>query len=423
MINIVVLVIFVISVIYTFKYRFIQLKMFKGTKNALFKDSKKSTYKTFLVSLASHIGTGNVVGITCAIIVGGPGSLFWMWIFAIFVSILSLIENTIAQYYKKIINNEVRGGSPFYIKYGLGKNILASCIAIFLVLSNGIFFQPLQVNTISESLYLGLNISKPLAFLFLSFFCILLVFKGTNKIIRFCEIIVPVMSFAYIIFGLLIIFINIDNFYNVLKIIILDAFNLESIIGGCIFVGFKKSLFSHEAGLGTAPTISVMSDVKRPIDQGFVSCFGVFFDTIIICSLTGFMILINDINIDINNYSGCDLIFTVFQKIFGKVGGALAIFFMISFASATLVSQYYLGETNLLFLIENKSRKKQEYFKLLFQIIFLIGIYVGVFFNLDKIWDFVDTGMIILGVINIYCLILLNKKMEKKIFKSGIDNN
>lgn len=415
MVSIVVCMFFVISIVFTIKYRFIQLKMFKETRKTLLKDKKRSTYKTFLVLLASHIGTGNVVGITSAIIVGGAGSLFWMWIFALFGSVYSIIENTIGQVYKKTIDGEIRGGSPFYIKYGLNKPTIAIIIAIFLVLTNTIFFQPLQVNTISESLFLAFNIPYIISFLVLAFFCIFIVFKGTKKIIRFCEIIVPIMSIGYITLGLSIIIMHYNNFFNVIKIIFNDAFNVDSIIGGCIFVGFKKSLFSNEAGLGTAPTISVLAEVDMPIKQGFISAFGVFFDTIVICSITGFMILMNNISIDVSMYSGCDLIFTIFKMIFGNIGGFLATFFMITFALATVVSQYYLGETNLLFIIENMNHQKQKLFRALFQIIFIIGIYIGVFFNITNIWRFVDTGMLLLGIINIYAIIKLRKIFDNNL--------
>lgn len=423
MINYVVLIMFIISVFYTFKYKFIQLKCFRKTFNAIFNKKSKNTFSTFMVSLANHIGVGNVVGITSAIIVGGAGSLLWMWIFAFFGSIFSIIENTIAQNYKKNIDGEVRGGSPFYIKYGLGKPLIAIIIALFLVLSNSIFFQPLQVNTISDSLLITFNIPILITFLFLSLFSIFVIFKGTKRIVRFCEVIVPIMSFGYIIMGIVIIIINYKEIPNVFYLILDDAFNANSIFGGCLYIGFKKSLFSHESGLGTAPSISVMSDVDKPLDQGFISCFGVFFDTLIICSITGFMILLNNINIDINLYNGCDLIIEVFRMIFGNIGVYFATFFMLTFALATVVSQYYLGETNLLFVLDNVNIKNKKVMKLLFQIVFILGIFIGVFFNIESIWNFVDVGMVLLGIINIYAIIKLNKEFDENLLKYNIDKN
>ena len=186
-----------------------QLKSpFKSYK-IIVKDKSKSSYQTFMVLLASHIGTGNIVGITSALIVGGPGSLFWMWIYAIFASILSLIENTLAQVYKEKIDNENRGGSSYYIFKGLGLKKLALVIAFFLMLSNTIFFQPLQVNTISETIIILTNTKKIIIFIFLLGFTFLVIFRGTKTIVHFSEFIVPIMSITYILLGLFLIVINI----------------------------------------------------------------------------------------------------------------------------------------------------------------------------------------------------------------------
>ena len=370
-------------------------------------DKNKSTYKTFMVSLASHIGTGNVVGITSALIIGGPGSLFWMWVNALFMSVLSLIENTLGQIYKEKIDNENRGGSAFYISKGLNKKWLGIIISIFLVLANTIFFQPLQVNTISESIFLTTGLSKYIIFFGLSVFTIFIIFKGTKSITKFCEVIVPIMSLSYIIIGLIIIIFNIRIFPNMIGKILQDAFNIDSILGGVIYVGMKKSLFSHEAGLGTMPTISAMSSSEKPTDQGFISCFGVFIDTIVICSITGLMILLYDI--DLTCYTGVDLIIYIFNMIFGQFGEILAIFFMISFALATVVSQFYLGESNLLFITKNK------YIKFLYKCLFLFGIFLGVFLNNSSIWDMIDIGLVLLGIINIYAIFKLEKNFRNSL--------
>jgi len=408
-INIIIIMIFLISIYFTIKYKFIQLKSpFKAFK-IMKKDKNKSTYKTFMVSLASHIGTGNVVGITSALIVGGAGSIFWMWVNAIFMSIFSLIENTLGQIYKEKIDDEYRGGSSYYISKGLNKKWLGVIISLFLVLSNTIFFQPLQVNTISESIYITTGLSKYIIFLLLSLFAIFIIFKGTKAIVKFSEVIVPIMSISYMIIGLIIIVFNMGIFPNVIVKIMSDAFNLDSILGGCLYVGMKRSLFSHEAGLGTMPTISAMSETEKPINQGYISAFGVFIDTIIICSVTGFMILIYDI--DLTSYTGVDLIIFIFENIFGKFGIILAVFFMISFALATVVSQFYLGESNLLFISKNNIAK------FFYKILFLIGIFLGVFLDNNSIWEIIDIGLILLGIVNIYAIFKLEKNFHEKFIK------
>ncbi|MCI6014980.1 MAG: alanine:cation symporter family protein [Coprobacillus sp.] len=411
-INIIILVFFLFSIYFTIKYKFMQLKSpFKSYK-IIVKDKSKSSYQTFMVLLASHIGTGNIVGITSALIVGGPGSLFWMWIYAIFASILSLIENTLAQVYKEKIDNENRGGSSYYIFKGLGLKKLALVIAFFLMLSNTIFFQPLQVNTISETIIILTNTKKIIIFIFLLGFTFLVIFRGTKTIVHFSEFIVPIMSITYILLGLFLIVINIEKFPSVIKIIIEDAFKRESILGGVIFVGFKRSLFSHEAGLGTMPTISAMDECDKPINQGFISCFGVFIDTIVMCSLTGFMILLY--NVKLENSSQVELIINVFKMIFGKTGVFLASFFMLTFAFATFVSQFYLGESNLLFLTKDKESKRKVY-SILYKILFIMGIFLGVYSNTNSIWNIIDIGMILLGIINLYAICKLSSVFKREI--------
>lgn len=402
-INNIIIIFFIISIYFTIKYKFIQLKSpFKSFK-IMKEDKNKSTYKTFMVSLASHIGTGNVVGITSALIIGGPGSLFWMWINAIFMSIFSYIENTLGQKYKVKINGEFRGGSAYYISKGINKKYLGIIISLFLVLANTIFFQPIQVNTISEAIYITTKIPKLIICLFIILFTIFVIFKGTKTIIKFSEVIVPIMSISYLIIGLVVIIFNINIFPKVIITILEDAFNIDSILGGCIYVGMKRSLFSHEAGLGTMPTISSMAECNKPEDQGMISCFGVFIDTIFICSVTGFMILIY--NIDLLKYEGVDLIIYTFQIIFGKFGIYLSVFFMVSFALATVVSQYYLGESNLLFI------SNQKKYKFLYRLLFIIGIIMGVFLNNSSIWSVIDIGLILLGIVNIYTIFKLKKNM------------
>ncbi|MGB4696168.1 MAG: alanine:cation symporter family protein, partial [Bacilli bacterium] len=305
------------SLIASFKYKFIQFRAFKETKKILVDEKNKSSYSSFLVSLAAHIGTGNIVGISTALIYGGPGSLFWMWIFTVFSSIFSLMENTLAQIYKVKINGENRGGASFYIRMGFNNRFLATLFSVFFLLTNTVFFQPLQVNTISESLVHVFGINKLVLLIALFVFAYFVIFKGTARIVCFCERIVPIMSVGYIAVAVSVIFANISRFPAIFSMIMSDAFNPKSLVSGwatsSLIIGFKRSLFSNEAGLGTAPSISAMADPKKPLAQGFVQVIGVFTDTILICSLTGFMLLIY--GFDLSLYQGADLIIRFFERI------------------------------------------------------------------------------------------------------------
>ena len=317
------------------------------------------------------------------------------------------MENTLSICYREKINGEYRGGSAYYLKKGLNSKVFSLLISVFLVLSNTILFQPLQVNTINLALNISLGIPKEVTLIFLLLLCFFVIFKGTKKIIKFSEIIVPIMSLLYVFIGIVIIIINFKIFPKVLGLILREAFDKEAILSGCIYVGIKRSLFSHEAGLGTTPSISAMTENVKPIEQGYISAVGIFIDTLVMCSITGFMVLIY--NVDLTVYDGVDLIIYIFEIIFGSFGGFLAVFFLLTFALATIVSEYYLGESNFLFI----SKKKKS--KIIFKILFITGIIMGIFLDTSKIWFFIDLGIILLGLINIISIIRLRKKFENNL--------
>jgi len=415
--GLITIIFFIIAVVVSFKYRFIQFRAFKETKKVFVQEKNKSSYQAFMVSLASHIGTGNIVGISTAIIYGGAGALFWMWIFTVFSAVFSLIENTLGQVYKEKIDGEFRGGACFYIKKGLNNGILAFLFSLFLVLSNTIFFQPIQVNTVSEALRLTFGIDRLIILILLILFTYFVIFKGTKRIILFCEKIVPVMGIGYVAVTAMIILCNIAYLPSVFKIIFKEAFNITALtagsFGSCLIVGFKRSLFSNEAGLGSMPTISAMADTEYPVKQGFICVVGIFIDTILLCSLTGFTILIYNIKPD--SYFGCDLILYVFEYMLGPFGKYMSFFFLITFAIATVVSQFYLGESNLLYLISKKRKRKKYIF--LYKCLFLTGIVIGVNYSTKSIFNIVDIGIIILGIFNMYAILKLSKVFNKELKK------
>ena len=404
--NYLIILIFIVSIYYSFKYKFIQFKCFRKTKEILVNKKSKSAYSTFMVSLANHIGVGNIVGVTTCIIIGGAGSLFWMVIFAVFSSVFSIIENTLSLKYRENINGEYRGGASYYIYKGLNYKILAIIIAVFLVLCNTVVFQPLQVNTITNALNIGFGISYELIFLLLALFSIIFIFRGTKTIVRLSEIIVPIMSVSFLLITITVILINVNKLPFILWNVIKEAFNIKSVLSGGLIIGFKRSLFSHEAGLGTAPTISAMSNEENYINQGYVQCFGVFFDTVIMCFLTGIMILIFIDNYNCEN--GYQLIVYIFQKIFyfnERLGLFVAIIFMFSFGLATIISQYYIGESNLYFLSRGM---KKDYILTGYKMLYIFGLFIGVFLSLENIFNIIDYGMIVLGIINIFVITKLN---------------
>lgn len=407
-INIFIILIFFLSVIFTFKYKFIHLKFIKNCKQAL---KNKSSKTAFLLALGSHIGAGNILGVTSALILGGPGVLFWMVVCTFFTTIFSLIENTLGLKYQVKIDGERRGGSPYYIYYGLNNKTLSKIFSIFLVLSSTIFFLPIQVKGVSFSLNNLFNINQYLIILILILFSFVFIFNGTNTITKIINKIVPFMTGLFLIVCMYGLIINFNYIDDVLILIIKDAFTIKSGFLSMVILGLKRSLFSNEAGLGTAPSINSYSD-NTPIKQGYLQVLTCFIDTIVMCVLLGIVILLFNVNMD--NVNSEQLSITIFENIFPKFGNKAGNILLFTFSLATIISGYYAGESNMLFNCIDKKEKINIY-KFIYRLLFIIGLYIGVFLNNSKLWDLVDYGLVLLGLVNIIVIIKLQVKFKEEI--------
>ncbi len=407
-INIIILLIFLLSVIYAFKYKFKHLLFIKPSMEAL-KDN--SSYTAFLLSLGSHIGAGNILGVTTALILGGPGTLFWMIICTIFTTIFAFMENTLGLKYKVKIDDESRGGSPYYILYGLKKNKLATFFSVILVLSSTIFFLPIQVRGVTYSIKELFGLNEIIIFLFLLLFSIIFIFKGTNTITKIINKIVPIMTICFLVVCL---YALINKYYyidDVIKLILKDAFTFKSSFMSMMIIGLKRSLFSNEAGLGTAPSINCYSN-NKPIKQGYLQVLTCFIDTVVMCVLLGVVVLLYDI--DLYKNTGEQLAIQVFEYILGTPGKYCGILLLFFFSLATIISSYYAGESNMLFNVIN-NKKRTNICKLCYKLLFIIGIILGVFLENNGIWNLVDYGLIILGIINIVVITSLAKDFESEL--------
>lgn len=405
---------FLIAIIYTIKFKFIQVHFLKVSVKSFKKD--KSSYYAFLMTLASHIGAGNIVGVTTALIIAGPGSLLWMIISSFFISIFALIENTLSVKYSTRINNETRGGASFYIDKGLGKKKLAIVFSFLLLCSSTIFFGPLQVNTLSKSIIIPFKIDKSVIMIMMIAFSFLVIFRGTNKIVWFIDKLVPIMTLIFLSVGLITIFMNIRYVPSVVKTIVIDAFDFKSIYGGftgsAMIIGLKRSHFSNEAGLGTSPTLSGMSRIDSSVSQGYVQVLSVFIDTAVMCTIMGIMILLYDIEMAL--FEGVELAIHIYEIILGNFGKYLGSFLLFSFSLATWVSSYYSGETNILYLQSALKTKKNQIRKL-YKVLFLASTIFGIYSNALVVWDAIDIGMVLLGIINLYVIFKLECKFKEEL--------
>ena len=405
------IIFFLISIVLTIKYKFPQFKVFKE----IFKKGNNKSFQTLFVSMASHIGTGNLVGITTGIIIAGPGFLFWMWIYAFFSSIFAFIENKYAVIYQTVVNDECYSGAPYYIRKGLNNKVLSIIFAFGILIINLFIFPPFQINAITISIKYILDIPNIYIGLFLLLIFILFVYPGTKSLVKLTNFIVPIMSILYLVVNIFIIIYNIEYLPKTLLNIVSSATNIKTFgISTIIFVfttGVKRSIFSNEAGLGTTPSIAGMEQGINSTTQGYFQMFGVYVDTLILCTLTGIFVVqtMMSKNIDLTSFQGPDLIIYLMNIYFEQVGVFLGIFFLICFAFSSVLGEFYLGENNLLFISNNK------FFKIFYRIIFSIMLIFGVFFTTEQAMNLVDVGIIILGMINLIVILLLLKKDKWKL--------
>ena len=412
--TIIMVIIFISSIGWTIYLKWPQFRVFSNVKVFNRKYPNHPVFKTFLVSLATNLGTGNLVGVTTGIIMGGPGVIIWMWIFGFFSSALSYIENVFAVKYQEKIGDEFRGGACYYILKGLNSPILSILFASFLLFTNTIFFPPIQVNTILSAFVKIIPISKYLIGVILIVIILLIVLKGTNKIIEVTNKIVPIMTITFMTSIIFLMVMHYDTFLDSIILIFNSAFNVKSmgigLIINAVSVGIRRSLFSHEAGLGTMPSVTGMSNAPTPDIQGYFGMLGVYVDTLIMCTITGIFIV--QMNMDYQLYDGANLLMEIFIKDLGSFGLIIGVLFLFIFAFSSLIGQYYLGESNaLLFTKFLKIDAKKMI--ILYRIIFIIGLILGIILNMNETINLVDIGLLILGFTNMMVLIKLEKRSKK----------
>jgi len=254
-------------------------------------------FQAFCIAVASHVGTGNLAGVAIAVAVGGPGALFWMWVIALLGGATSLIENTLAQTYKvKDGKGGFRGGPSYYMEKALGQKTLGYIFSVIVIVTFAFVFNTVQANTIAQAFETTFNMSSAVAGVILAALTALIIFGGLNRIANVVSFMVPIMAIGYVIVALYVLIVNAVHIPGLFMSIIEAAFGLKQAVGGAIGVamlqGIKRGLYSNEAGMGSAPNAAATSNVSHPVKQGLLQAFGVFVDTILICSATGFIVLL-----------------------------------------------------------------------------------------------------------------------------------
>lgn len=407
----------IVAVWLTWRTRAVQFRMFGemcrllvSPKSGTHKDKNAlSSFQAFMISVASHVGTGNLAGVATAITIGGPGAVFWMWIIAILGAASSFVECTLAQIFK-IDDGKggYRGGPAYYIMRGIGSRIWAVTFAVLISITFGLAYNSVQSNTISQAFESSWGVPGIITTIAVTLLTLIIISGGIKSIARFSEWVVPVMAVAYVLIGAIIIIMNFGRVPECFEVIIEGAFGLKQAVGGtmgaALAIGIRRGLFSNEAGEGSAPNAAATAQVSHPVKQGLVQALGVYVDTLLICTCTAFIILLS--GIDLGSAQGITLTQRAIDAEFHSAGGIGATFISIAiffFAFTSIVANYYYGETNIRF-ISAKGPWVYIYRAVVGGMVFLGGVS-----TLGIVWSLADITMSLMAVCNIAALLFLGK--------------
>lgn len=330
-----------------------------------------------------------------------------MWVMALVAAASSFVESTLAQLYKVKDGNDFRGGPAYYMEQGLNKRWMGICFAIAITLCYAFVFNAVQTNTIAASFSNSFGIDKVWVGIIVVILTAMIIFGGVQRIVKVTQWLVPVMAIAYILIAIVVIVLNISEIPTVFQLIFKEAFTWEAgggVVDAAIMQGFKRGLFSNEAGLGSAPNAAATANVTHPVKQGLIQTLGVFVDTIFVCTATAAIVLFSDVykTVDTDN-SRIDI---TQQSLIGQLGDWAGIFLTIAiflFAFSSVIGNYYYGETNLEFI------KKSKKLMLVYRLIVLAFVMFGALAKVALVWNLADLFMAIMALINLIAIFLLNK--------------
>lgn len=426
------------GIYYTIRLKFIQVRKFGeackvvfgnfSLKGAKGKNGEMTPFQSIATAIAAQVGTGNLAGAATALIGGGPGAIFWMWVSAFFGMATIYAEATLAQKYKTVVDGEVTGGPTYYIRAafkGRFGKILAGIFAVFIILALGFMGNMVQSNSIGAAfsevfMARGIEIPPVAIGILLAAIAGFIFLGGTQRLASVVEKMVPVMAGIYIVGSLIVIFMNITEVPNALRMIFVGAFSPKAIVGGAagitireaIRFGVARGLFSNEAGMGSTPHAHARAKVENPHKQGLAAMISVFIDTFIILNLTVFSILTTGAMS--SGKDGTALTQAAFTMEFGSFGDIFIAICLLFFAFSTILGWHFFGEINAKYLFGKKMAK-------IYSLIVLVFIIVGSTLKVDLVWslaDFFNGLMVIPNALALLALsgtvVALSKKFGAK---------
>ena len=415
----------------TFRLRFPQRKIFTAIKLSIKKDpgatGDVSQFHSLATALAATIGTGNIVGMATAIALGGPGAVLWCWLTGVFGISTKYAEGLLAIKYRvKSPEGKMQGGPMYALERGLGWKWLAVLFALFTAIASFGIGNMVQANAISTVTQESYQISPYLTGAIISILVALVVIGGVKSIARVCGMLVPIMAFFYVIGCIFILVINATYIWPALKLICVSAFTPTAAGGGFVGAtvmtvarfGIARGLFSNESGMGSAPIVAAAAQTRNPVRQALVSSSGTFWDTVVICALTGLVIVSSVLAYpDISFDNGATLTKMAFAKI-PYFGTPLLTFGLMTFAFSTILGWCYYGERAVEYL-------KGKRWVTIYRILFIIAVFLGSVSNLAIVWNLADCMNALMAIPNLISLLCLSgiivQETRKYLWKGQLD--
>ncbi|RKM62222.1 alanine:cation symporter family protein [Butyrivibrio sp. CB08] len=391
-------------------------------------DMQISQFQSLCTALAATIGTGNIAGVAAAILSGGPGAIFWMWIVAFFGMMTNFSENVLGIYYRRRNErNEWCGGAMYYLKYGLGEKkgcaqigaFLAVMFSVFCVIASFGIGNMSQINSIAVNMNSAFGIPTLFTGVILMALAGLVIVGGLKRIASVTERLVPFMAIIYLVCAIAIVVVNYDKIGPVFVSIFKGAFGMKAVGGGIVGSGvayamqwgMKRGVFSNEAGLGSSVMVHSSSNVREPVVQGMWGIFEVFADTIIVCTLTAFAVLSSGlVNLDtgevISDAVSTALVAEAFSTVYGKAGAAFIAIAILFFAFSTVLGWSQYGSRGFEYLFGTKSAKY-------YRIVFVLFVVIGATMDLTLAWDLSDTFNGMMAIPNLIGVIALSGTVMK----------
>lgn len=398
---------------FTVRSRFVQLRYFSSMfailgRSFSHQPGHLSSFQALMLSVAGRVGGGNIAGVAVAIMLGGPGAIFWMWLVALVGMATSYFECSLAQLYKRAEpDGTYRGGPAFYILHGLGQRWLAVLVSLLLLVTFGFGFNAVQSFTMASSLHDSFGVPAWISGLTLVVLVGLIIAGGVKRIASFADVLVPVMAMSYLAMALFVLVTHLGQIPAMLTTIVQSAFGLDQAfaggLGAALMMGVKRGLFSNEAGLGSAPNVAAVAEVKHPAAQGIIQSLSVFLDTVVLCTCTALIILLSGVYQPGSEMAGVVLTQNAMAALVGDWGRLFVSVALLLFVFTTVVYNYYLGENAMSFFTEKKPVVWS------YRALVLGLVLWGSMQDLGTVFAFADVTMGLLALANLIALALLFK--------------